>query len=70
MRMYSICRHPANYPHGYTVTVWETRPDTIAPVEVWNAGHDLESARALVPAGLFQIVRHDDDDPVIVETWV
>jgi hypothetical protein len=31
---------------------------------------DTEDGGALLPPGLYNLGRHEDDDPVIVEVWV
>ena len=68
--MFTIYRHPRDYPGGYTITEWESDRGRVERVGRLADTDSLEHARALIPAGMQRLDRHPDDDAVIVETWI
>ena len=68
LRQYTIYDHPRDYPDGFVVREWEIDASQMTSRRAWTAP-TLETARELIPVGLFRIPRADNDDPVIVETW-
>lgn len=58
--------HPNDYPASFVARRWLGDKPT---GKVLFAS-ELNDLRTLLPAGLCQIVRYPDDDPVIVESWL
>jgi len=71
---YVITKNPSDYPGKHVVRTWLQRGRQVTAEQGPRAVVDtLEAARAALPnggAGLFRIARHQQDDPVIVETWL
>lgn len=71
LEMFVIYDRPHDSPDGFFVRSWKVLPGIVAPGKA--VGRDLQTlddARALVPSGLVNIGRMDDDDAKIVEVWV
>lgn len=70
--MVVIYDHPKDLPAGFVVRVWEVFGDgrAVHREKLGESLADLEAARQLVPAGMVNIGRTDDDDPVIAEVWI
>ena len=77
MSLYVIYQNVKDYPGKFPVkrlnlTSATAEPDQVRARESQLVGvvDSLEEARKLVPAGLHNLGRRDQDDPVIVETWI
>lgn len=68
LELFTIYRHPDDYPDGYVIRVWGTVDGEIYPGPTERVP-TLADARALVPAGLVRMERMPNDDPKIVEVW-
>jgi hypothetical protein len=72
--LYVIYRFPLDYPGLYVCRIY--RDDGQEPVGYWPDqkpyafARDLEGIRLRLPAGLCNIGRYANDDPVIVEVWL
>jgi hypothetical protein len=71
MSIWTVYDHPTDFPNNYVAREWiiengKERPGTniiIAP--------DIERLREVLRRGLFHpIPRSENDDPVIVESWI
>jgi hypothetical protein len=66
--LYVVYCHPRDYPEEFVVRRWTLdQPERGDP---FLRGASLDDVRALLPPGLYNLGRHEDDDPVIVEVWV
>lgn len=70
LRLYTIYDHPADYPEGFVVRMFEALAGQVTEKELLGQTPTLEAARELIPPGLFNLGREPADDPVIVETWI
>lgn len=66
LSLYVIYDHPRDYPDSFVVRRWELD----AQKEVVGTAPTLEAARKLVPPDLYNLGRHEGDDPNIVEVWI
>jgi hypothetical protein len=64
---YVIYDHPKDLPEYFVVREWTGE----TPGKVFAITRQLEPIQQfLLRRGLIRFVRHPDDDPVIVETWL
>ena len=63
---YVIYDHPRDYPGEFVVRRWELGK----PRELLGSANTLQGARKLLPPGLVNLGRYEQDDPFIVEVWV
>jgi len=70
MTLYTIYDHPSDYPDHFVVRRHTIYPWRVSPDNGCQLAPTLEDARALLPAGLYNLGRVAEDDPVIVETWI
>lgn len=68
--VWTIYERPLDYPNGYVVRAYECSRGEPVPWKTALFARTLESARAMLPAGLYRIGRSVDDDPKIVESWL
>ncbi len=66
MNLYTIYRSPKDHPGKWPVRRFELEK----PKELLGAPDSLEEARRLVPQGLFNLGRMEEDDPCIYEVWI
>lgn len=66
LKIWTIYNYPSDYPDKFVVRLWEGE----LPTAEFSLHDTLEEARAAVPPGLVCLQRFDNDDPVIVETWL
>jgi hypothetical protein len=70
LTIWTIYDHPRDYPHGYVIRPWTIgNKGPMVPGEAATAA-DLDTARTLIPDGLYRMERAPDDDPAIIETWM
>jgi hypothetical protein len=77
MSLYVIYQDVKDYPGKFLIKRWNLTSAT-AEVDQVRARESqlvgvvdsLEEARKLIPAGLHNLGRSQQDDPVIVETWI
>lgn len=74
LRLYTITEGAADAPPGmpFAVREFEVGPGCASPRLGWvHWAVSLQAARELVPpAASYRWPRDDNDDPVIVETWL
>lgn len=77
LMLHVITIKPSDFPSSIVVRVHELQPDGelvawAQPMIVYPAeGDNLETIRKyLDEMGLACVKRHEEDDPVIVETWI
>lgn len=70
MRYYVIYNNPSDYPGKYVVRMWRVEIEFSLKSEEFGVFDTLEQARAYIPYGLLCITRSDQDDAIIVETWI
>ena len=65
--MWVVYDHPRDMPHSFVARRWingEASPDMMI-------GPDLELIRTMLEQrGLTPLCRNEEDDPVILETWI
>lgn len=69
LTIYTVYKHPTDYPNNYVVRSFEIKPNESIPKEV-KLADTLESARGLIPSDCVLLARHPDDDSTIVESWL
>jgi len=77
MSLYVIYHNVKDYPGKFPVKRWNLKSATaetnqLRARESQSVGvvDSLEEARKLIPAGLRNLGRREQDDPVIVEAWI
>ncbi len=68
--MFTIYQRPSDYPDHYVVRKWFSGPGEARPDATVRLASSLEEARGMVPCECVRLERHQDDDAVIVETWI
>jgi len=63
---WTIYKHPSDYPDEFVARKFILDK----PTSEIKTSDTIETLRLLLPMGLTRIERSDDDDPVIVETWM
>lgn len=71
LRMWTIYDHPSDYPHGFIARQFLVHAGGAEPTQSTIEG-SLEMIRQtlMVDMGLVCFRRNEEDDPVIVETWL
>ena len=68
--IFTVYAQPSDFPWHYVVRRFLVAPHGEARATYeYMLAPTLEAARKLVPEGLYRQVRHQSDDPVIVECW-
>ena len=67
---YAIYDHPSDFPDHFVVREWRVADGRVEPAEDCWLTKTLEEARAIIPAGFYNVGRWTGDDPVIVEVWI
>lgn len=71
IQLYAITHKTSDYGDKFVVRIFDIGPGLYAPRREPFALEDtLEAARAKLPKGLQRLPRDQNDDPVIVESWV
>jgi len=77
MSLYVIYHHVKDYPGKFPVKRWNLKSATAEADQVRaresqlvGVVDSLEEARKLIPPGLHNVGRREEDDPVIVEAWI
>ena len=73
LSMWTVYDHPTDHPDVYVARRWEIGGDLEEPKPTLDAvaGDDLNVLRlCLAEAGLTRLVRDEDDDAKIVESWI
>jgi hypothetical protein len=72
--IWTITATPSDYPQQHVARLFMVQPggdpDHAGRTPYVLIGADLDAVRALLPLGLTCMARSDDDDPVIVESWL
>lgn len=67
MILYCIYFNPSDFPGKYVVRKFEGMVPDESALIITNT---LEDARSVIPKYAVMLTRAEDDDPVIVETWL
>lgn len=71
LEMWTIYRHPRDYPQGFVVRrCWVGQDGDVEHETSASYAGDLSSARRHVPEGMVCTARHPEDDPAIAEVWI
>ena len=72
LSLWTIYDHPTDVPEPFGVVVreWQVSSSGMQPMSDAQFAMTLDEARALVPQGLYNLGRQQDDDTKIVETWI
>jgi hypothetical protein len=69
--MWTIYDHPRDFPNSYVARLFQVEAGKSGATETIIVNDDLELIRKeFESCGLVCIIRADDDDPVILETWL
>ncbi len=66
LKIWTVYDSPLDYPGVFVARLWLNADRT----ESVLTAPTLEGLQALIPPGLYRMARHEQDDPVIVETWL
>lgn len=69
LSIWTITANPSDYPGKFVARRFLIDGRIIAATTDIHIADDLEAVRAMLPKGLINIGR-GDDDPVIVESWI
>jgi hypothetical protein len=71
MDMWVIYANTSDYPGLFVVRKWRVAAGGVLETleHPWTFA-TLEEARAVIPEGLYRTPRADNDDPVVLETWL
>lgn len=65
--IWTVYDHPRDFPNVFVARLWMNDK----PTGEIMLSRDLEKLRDMLQAkGLVKLMRHETDDPVIVETWL
>lgn len=67
---YTIYEHPDDYPEKFVVRAWFIEKGEVSAYEPVIIADNLQDARDRIPLGRTRILRTQQDDPKIVESWV
>ena len=71
MGMWVICKNPSDYPGFYTARIYVLHEGKIVhPSGSLFFSHNLKGIRAKLPPGLNRVERSEEDDPVVIESWI
>jgi hypothetical protein len=70
MLIWVVYKSPWDYPGKFICRPWRPWGSGAGPMNVHLAADDLQELRGQLPHGVDRMPRNDDDDPVIVETWI
>lgn len=74
LTVYTIYNNPLDFPGDYVISKWDTVKGSDEPQKDLNymfVDKSLEPCRdELKRKGLYNLGRHADDDPCIVESWI
>jgi hypothetical protein len=70
MTMWTIYYNPSDHPGKYVVRGHDIEAGKSVPKPWCKIVDTYDQAKAQVPRGLFRMLPHPKDDPVIVETWL
>lgn len=68
--VWTIFEQPADFPHHFVARPFVGQGGQSLPLHFVLLARRLDEVRRLLPAGLICLPREDDDDPVIVESWM
>lgn len=69
--LFTVYAKPSDFPDSFVVRRFAVRAGLVErDPEIFGRSPTLEGARALIPPGLYRLGRQDNDDPVIVESWI
>lgn len=61
-----VYKNPADYPGKYVARLWDAdKPTTLVVL-----ADSFETIRKVKPNEMVILQRQDNDDPVIIETWI
>jgi len=72
LAIWTVYENPSDYPDMYVARLWEIggRSAIAATGQLMVEKRLFKLRQRLRKLGLFCMPRQDDDDPVIVETWM
>lgn len=71
MTQWVIYEKPSDYPDGYVLRAAFIMKGNQVMIDnvAWYAA-DPDELRAIMPTGFVRLARMEQDDPVILETWI
>ena len=70
LSLWTIYDHPKDYPDHFVAQKWVIENGQKKWTDRILLHTSLEGLRAQLPIGLYCLPRQEEDDPIIVETWV
>lgn len=69
----TVYDHPQDFPHGYVarahIIAHGGKSAYVSPM-IYIGRETLDEVRAAIPPDMVKMIRHPQDDPVILETYV
>lgn len=70
LHIWTIYDHPRDYSKGFIARMFVVRDGYSGPTDITVTGETLDEVRDKIPQGLYCMPRQEQDDPVIVESWL
>lgn len=67
MYLYVVYKHPTDYPGKFVLRRWWNDKPEKKPMLVADT---LEEARTKIPKWAIRLAKPENEDPVILETWI
>ena len=69
----TVYDHPQDFPHGYVarahIIAYGGKTTYVSPM-IYVGRETLDEVRAAIPPDMVKMIRHPQDDPVIIETYM
>lgn len=63
----AIFKYPADYPEKYVARLWDICKK---PTQYIVLEDNIDNLRQAIPPGMLKLMPTEQDDPVLVETWL
>lgn len=70
LAIWTVYQRPSDYPEGFVARMHVVSQGKVGPTNAAVFADTLKGVRELLPPGLIQMARHEQDEPQIVETWM
>jgi hypothetical protein len=71
LNVWTVYDHPSDYPYDYVARLFVVTHEGVRPTDSVLIESDIEEIRSrMISDGLCRLMRNEEDDPVIMETWL